>query len=155
MDDDEADFLDHVDKTRWEADRNKRMEEELALSEFRTKVAELREKDVDTLIKTEIGLIKTETKKSVFADQGLPSIGATKTSQSQRLAGLVKRKSTSESSTAEVVPEKMSRHGKLVYNYCCPGFGLIIFINFLGTFRRIRKTHSRYCDSIRQQKFSN
>lgn len=113
LDDDEADFLDHVDRKKWEEEHQKRVEEAKELSDFRSKVAELREKDLDVLIKQEIGLIKTDKKPAVSTDDDLLSIGAKKTSQSKLLAGLVKRKSVTESSSsAETCSDaKKPRHG--------------------------------------------
>lgn len=112
LDDDEADFLDHVDQARWEEDRRKKLLEEAELNDFREKVAELREKEIDVMIKQEIGL-GVKDKKQVFADNDLPSIGVKKTSQSKLLAGLVKRKSANETSAegSTPTPEKKPRCG--------------------------------------------
>lgn len=116
LDDDEADFLDYVDKVRMDEERQKRLEEANELSEFRNKVSELREKELDEIRKKEIGLVKPEKKPSTSADDlNSPSIGSKKTSQTKLLAGIVKRKSstsTSESTpSSSVIPDKKARIG--------------------------------------------
>ncbi|ODM91108.1 hypothetical protein Ocin01_15575 [Orchesella cincta] len=100
LDDDEADFLEYVDKAKMDQERKKRMEELKELSEFRSKMAELRDQELDKHIKQELGLIKTEKKvpKKSY-DDDLPSIGTGKTTQSKLLAGIVKRKAPCSQST--------------------------------------------------------
>jgi hypothetical protein len=114
LDDDEAEFLDDIDRKRFAEELTKKREIDNELSEFRSKVAEIRDASLQTLIKQEIGLTKTDKPKPTFADEDLPSIGATKASQSQRLAGLVKRKSANSESSTECSPQKKSKNGNVL-----------------------------------------
>lgn len=114
LDDDEADFLEYVDKTKMDLERKKRMEELKELNEFRSKMAELRDQELDKHIKQELGLIKTEKKVSKSYDDELPSIGAGKTAQSKLLAGIVKRKAPgSQSTTSSTTNPPLTKVPKL------------------------------------------
>jgi len=94
LDDDEADFLELVDKTKMDLEKQKRLEEVKELNEFRSKMAEIREQELTKHIRQELGLEKSERKLSKSFDDHLPSIsiGSGKTAQSKLLAGIVKRK---------------------------------------------------------------
>jgi len=137
LDDDEADFLDYVDKVKMDEERKKRLEEARELTEFRSKVAELRDQSLDEMIKQEIGLVKPEKKPSVIQGlDDLPSIGVAKTSQTKLLAGIVKRKSqTGTSSSNSAVPDKKQKLG--IVKILCPEILILIrilnsFITFFG-----------------------
>jgi hypothetical protein len=117
LDDDEADFLDYVDKVRMDEERQKRLEEAKELSEFRTKVAEIRDQNMDAMIKQEIGLVKPDKKASslIGGRDESPSIGVKKASQTKLLAGIVKRKSQQgsvEQMEDSSPPEKKTKLGK-------------------------------------------
>jgi hypothetical protein len=92
LDDDEVDFLDHVDRQRMEDDRRKRLEEAKELSEFRSQVAILREKELEQHIKHEIGLTEVPKQPSAIKNTDKVSIGSKRSSQTSLLAGIVKRK---------------------------------------------------------------
>jgi len=117
LDDDEADFLEYVDKAKMDLERKKRMEELKELNEFRSKMAELRDQELDKHIKQELGLIKTDKKvpKPKSYDDDLPSIGTGKTTQSKLLAGIVKRKAPSSEATTSDQSSKVPKLGNSVY----------------------------------------
>ncbi|CAL8100709.1 unnamed protein product [Orchesella dallaii] len=113
LDDDEADFLEYVDKAKMDLERKKRMEELKELNEFRSKMAELRDQELDKHIKQELGLIKTEKKVVKSYDDELPSIGTGKTTQSKLLAGIVKRKAPCSQSTPSSTTDQPAKVPKL------------------------------------------
>lgn len=92
LDDDEADFLEYVDKAKIDMERKKRLEEAQELNEFRSKMAEIREQELNKHIQQQLGLLKNEKKVTKSFDEDIPSIGMRKTTQSKLLAGIVKRK---------------------------------------------------------------
>jgi hypothetical protein len=111
LDDDEADFLELVDKTKMDLEKKKKMEEVMELNDFRSKMAEFREQELNKHIRQQLGLDKSERKPSKTFDDDLPSIGTGKTTQSKLLAGIVKRKvpppvSSNESNSSGEVSKK-------------------------------------------------
>lgn len=98
LDDDEADFLEYVDKAKIDMERKKRLEEAQELNEFRSKMAEIREQELNKHIQQQLGLLKNEKKVTKSFDEDIPSIGMRKTTQSKLLAGIVKRKAPPPSS---------------------------------------------------------
>jgi len=113
LDDDEADFLELVDKTKMDLERKKRIEEMKELNEFRSQMAEIREQELTKHIRQELGLEKNERKLSKSFDDHLPSIGAGKTAQSKLLAGIVKRKAPVSSNNDTSSNGKDSKKPKL------------------------------------------
>jgi len=109
LDDEEVQFLDYVEEARQEEEKRKRLEEAKELSEFRSAVSELREKEIEKAINQEIKSV--DVKKSKLASEEV-SIGIKKTSQSQLLAGLVKRKSIPNPTTTGSPPTKQLKSGK-------------------------------------------
>src|SRR5207244_2427727 len=97
LDDEEVQFLDYVDQARFEDDKRKREEEAKELHEFRSAVSQLREKEYEKALHEEIGLIEKPKTGARSKIPDPPSIGSKKTSQTQLLAGLVKRKTAVDS----------------------------------------------------------
>lgn len=129
LDDDEADFLEYVDKTKMDLERKKKLEEVKELNEFRSKMAELREQELNKHIQQELGLLKSEKKATKSYDDELPSIGTRKTTQSKLLAGIVKRKSpASTGNNSEAASSKKPRTDEGMAS---------ILIMFLALFLRI------------------
>lgn len=109
IDDDEADFLEYVDKSKMDLERKKKMEERKELDEFRSKMAEIREQELNKHIQQELGLVKSEKKPSKNYDDELPSFGTRKITQSKLLAGIVKRKSPAVEVDATIKKAKIGK----------------------------------------------
>ncbi len=112
LDDEEVEFLDYVDQVRLQDDKRKRLEEAKELSEFRSAVSQLREKEFEKALQSEIGLGDRVNKNKTKLPEP-PSIGIKKTSQTQLLAGLVKRK-TVETEAPETGAKKAKQEGMLM-----------------------------------------
>ena len=111
LDDEEVQFLDYVDQVRQEDDKRKRLEEAKELSEFRNAVSELREKEFEKALKKEIGLVEPSKTSNTSK---VPLVGSVikKPSQTQLLAGLVKRKTQDNETTSTNDVKKSKQEGK-------------------------------------------
>lgn len=96
LDDDEVDFLEHVDQNKMNAEIKKQREEAKEMEEFRNRVANLQEKEIDEKIQATIATVKPS---KVLATQ--------RPSQKSILKGIVvhKRKADADS-TPEEEPKK-------------------------------------------------
>lgn len=59
LDDDEVDFLEYVDKTKQTAELNQQKEDAQEMEEFRNRVANMQEKEIDEKIKANIAISKS------------------------------------------------------------------------------------------------
>jgi len=92
LDDEEADFLDAVDQARMDEERRKRLEEAQELLEFRQAATAIRDKVMEEHIRNEIFTVSSE-KPKLKPKNDSPSIGTKRVSQSQLLAGVVRKRS--------------------------------------------------------------
>lgn len=98
LDDDEVQFLDLVDKNRLEAEKKQKIEEAKIMEEFRQKSSASSQVDLKEKLSAELNNAKSKSK-----GQSTPS----RPSQKTILAGVVKKRSTSETNSDE--PEKKQK----------------------------------------------
>lgn len=80
LDDDEIEFLDLVDRSKLEADKKKSLEEEKELHDYRARVANLQEQNLDQRLQAEVSVNKPK------------NVTNTRTSQVKLLKGVVVKK---------------------------------------------------------------
>jgi len=89
LDDDECNFLDHVEDLRAEADRQAKIEERREVQEYQRKQEIIREKELQERLRFEIKGPELKRQKS--------TTGGIKSKQQQLLMGVVKKRKSSES----------------------------------------------------------
>lgn len=97
LDDDEIDFLEHVDRTKLNAERKQLIEDHKEMLEFRQRVATLQEKSHDDKIHAEVSAPKPKS-----------TVTTNRLSQKSILAGVViKKRKASE--TEQEIPTKVTK----------------------------------------------
>lgn len=104
LDDDEVQFLDLVDKTRLEAEKKQKIEEAKILEEFRQKSSASSQIDLKEKLSAELNSTKNKPKAQTTASRP---------SQKAILAGVVRKRSTSEANGNEAAEDLSNKKQKI------------------------------------------